>query len=140
MDRPHTPVPHSDKAAKGPTGSSRPSRSHPGALAILLTLRRELVLEMDHCQAEFSGDGTTMSNDDDPAERTSQSMLTGTINHIGGRLREVERALGRLVEGSYGICAQCSKRIAKARLSMNPTAVCCLKCQIGLESGRRKAC
>ncbi len=42
-------------------------------------------------------------------------------------LREIDLALQRIADGSYGICAVCGKPIAKARLEVMPYARFCVK-------------
>ena len=49
-------------------------------------------------------------------------------------LVEVERALGRLSEGSYGTCESCGRGISKARLQAVPSASLCLGCKQKEES------
>lgn len=44
-------------------------------------------------------------------------------------LREVESARRHLVDGSYGICADCGADIGLERLRANPAAVRCVACQ-----------
>lgn len=43
-------------------------------------------------------------------------------------LRKVERALGRVEEGSYGICESCGNQIPVARLEVLPYATECVSC------------
>lgn len=42
--------------------------------------------------------------------------------------REINDALRRIADGTYGICAQCGGPIAKARLDIVPHARLCMKC------------
>jgi RNA polymerase-binding protein DksA len=53
-------------------------------------------------------------------------------------LRDVEAALGRIAEGTYGECIECGTEIDVARLRANPSALRCIACQTRLErdSGR----
>ena len=44
-------------------------------------------------------------------------------------LRAVEAALGRLDNGSYGICCDCGDPIAEARLSAIPWTRLCISCK-----------
>lgn len=44
-------------------------------------------------------------------------------------LRELEDALGRVEDGSYGICQGCGSPIAPRRLEAVPWAKCCVGCQ-----------
>lgn len=44
-------------------------------------------------------------------------------------LAEVEDALARISDGTYGVCRRCSSAIDSARLRALPTASLCLSCQ-----------
>jgi len=54
-------------------------------------------------------------------------------------LAEVEAALARLADGSYGECADCGMTIPAARLLAYPTARRCVTCQEAAEAARRRA-
>jgi len=47
------------------------------------------------------------------------------LEQVEGELAEVERALGRLDAGSYGICEACGKPIDDTRLEARPEARLC---------------
>lgn len=49
------------------------------------------------------------------------------------QLDEVEAALRRVAEGSYGECIDCGEAIPRARLEANPGAARCVPCQQRLE-------
>ena len=51
-------------------------------------------------------------------------------------LSEVDAALQRLVEGSYGICERCAEPIPWERLEVLPMTRLCTPCQYLAESGR----
>ena len=44
-------------------------------------------------------------------------------------LRHVRAALGRLADGSYGVCLHCDEDISLKRLNAVPQAAYCIKCQ-----------
>jgi Prokaryotic dksA/traR C4-type zinc finger len=46
----------------------------------------------------------------------------------GIRLREIDRALKRIGDGSYGACTGCGGEIGRARLKSVPIATRCLAC------------
>lgn len=52
-------------------------------------------------------------------------------------LHEIEAALDKIKNGSYGICERCKKPIAEARLEVKPQAVYCLKCEQEIEKKKR---
>jgi RNA polymerase-binding transcription factor DksA len=51
-------------------------------------------------------------------------------------LQNIEDALGRLADGSYGACASCRAPIALRRLRAQPAARLCLTCQANFEQHR----
>jgi RNA polymerase-binding transcription factor len=52
-------------------------------------------------------------------------------------LARIDEALRRLENGSYGICDECGREIAEARLRAVPFATRCLACQAAAESAER---
>ena len=51
------------------------------------------------------------------------------VRHALADLTEVDAALARMREGTYGDCADCGIAIAPARLAAYPTARRCVNCQ-----------
>ena len=58
---------------------------------------------------------------------------------MGDLLAEVEHALHKFEEGTYGLCDVCSKPIDPARLEVLPQASVCLTCKVSLEKNRGKS-
>ena len=50
-------------------------------------------------------------------------------------LAEVEAALARIADGTYGTCIDCGAEIPAARLAVNPSARRCIACQEKFEKG-----
>ena len=69
------------------------------------------------------GDGTAMA-----VER-----LTNVAAHeqILIQLAEVDRALAKLDDGTYGVCDSCGGQIPPGRLEIHPWAVRCVACASG---------
>lgn len=65
------------------------------------------------------GEGTSMAVD-----RLSQ---VGVHDRLQSTLADVERAIAKLDEGSYGRCDVCGEPIAEERLEAHPWAVRCVK-------------
>jgi DnaK suppressor protein len=53
------------------------------------------------------------------------------VNQLEETLAEVERALEKLDEGTYGSCEACGKPIAEARLEAMPSTKFCIDCAAG---------
>jgi RNA polymerase-binding transcription factor DksA len=49
------------------------------------------------------------------------------VGHIQDSLRDVNLALGKLDEGTYGKCEECGEEIAEPRLEAMPAARYCIK-------------
>jgi DnaK suppressor protein len=56
------------------------------------------------------------------------------VRHTLRELAEVEAALARLRDGTYGECADCGEPIAPARLAVYPIATRCVACQQAYEA------
>jgi DnaK suppressor protein len=70
----------------------------------------------------------------------SKESLFQERTRLQGRLRMIERALDRIVEGSFGVCLTCGDEIEGRRLEAVPWASNCLHCQERLEEQRRVDC
>ncbi len=62
------------------------------------------------------------------------------IRMLDARRAEIDDALNRVEEGSYGACAQCSREIPPRRLEALPFATLCVACQsVADKRGHRMA-
>lgn len=59
-----------------------------------------------------------------------QAILIG----LQTELRQVEQAIERLNEGTYGYCARCGAPIPGERLEILPFAIYCIRCSSEIES------
>lgn len=69
-----------------------------------------------------------LSDADALADETAEMDLAMLIRD-SQELQDIEAALARIADGSYGTCADCGSEIGRARLKAYPTAKCCLQCQ-----------
>ncbi|MGE0795871.1 MAG: TraR/DksA family transcriptional regulator [Acidimicrobiia bacterium] len=53
------------------------------------------------------------------------------VNQLAETLEEVERALVKLDDGTYGACESCGKAIGEARLDAMPATRFCIDCASG---------
>lgn len=60
------------------------------------------------------------------AERTER---LGLVDNLKSQLEEVERALQRIDNGTYGVCAHCGNEIPAARLEARPESTLCVGCK-----------
>ena len=59
------------------------------------------------------------------AERGEADALASKLAET---LAEVEAALAKIADGSYGVCERCGQEIATARLEAKPAARLCIDC------------
>jgi RNA polymerase-binding transcription factor DksA len=85
----------------------------------LAAVERDMRRESDPLSADWAEQSTQRAND----EVLSCIRLTAETE-----LREIESALRRLEEGSYGICRKCGEPIASGRLYSVPHTDCCSDC------------
>ena len=66
----------------------------------------------------------------DMATQSSGQEMSFAISDAGRRnLRDIEEALLRIREGTYGMCERCNKPIDETRLEVVPHARMCISCQ-----------
>jgi DnaK suppressor protein len=107
-------------------------------IARLESERQELLLELEHLQAELHNlaEPTADEADADAYEREKTWALITGLHH---KLESVEHALQLAQSGAYGICQSCHGTIDPARLEILPQATLCLKCQQEFERQNRRA-
>lgn len=73
----------------------------------------------------------------DPGEESVADLIMDlNLHQLDQQSREmqaIEAALGRLENGTYGICGECGGEIGVERLRAVPTATRCIECQARLE-------
>jgi len=79
-------------------------------------------------KGDATGDSADLAFDSGSEEVASQ------LAELESReLAQIERALNKLKQGSYGLCEGCSKRIPVARLNTLPYISTCIECQREVE-------
>ncbi len=65
----------------------------------------------------------------DSAQATEErAELLGQIEASRSRVRQIDEALARMEEGTYGSCIDCGTTIPEARLEVRPLSVRCIDC------------
>lgn len=106
-------------------------RAHAEALRVFIAAARR---SPEGRYAEVTGAVHTLSDE-------SFAELTAALSQMNyakatDELREVEAAMARLRDGSYGSCADCGQRISYARLQVAPESRRCAACQAKAEDRR----
>jgi len=63
----------------------------------------------------------------------AQAMAQASGERRAVQLREIDAALRRIEDGSYGECERCEKPINPRRLDADPTARLCIDCASSVE-------
>ncbi len=63
------------------------------------------------------------------SKTAEQGVTAATVALRRQMLKEVEKALARVVGGTYGLCEGCGQEISSSRLNALPWARYCLICQ-----------
>lgn len=82
---------------------------------------------------ESSGQAGT-DDEHDPEGATlafERQHLAALVSQAREQLAQIDAAMRRLAEGSYGRCERCGQPIAVARLAARPTASTCIACAAG---------
>lgn len=67
--------------------------------------------------------------DDDAAAEAQRNMDIAQLSHTTAELAEIDAALSRIADGTYGLCNDCGGPVGRARLEVHPMAVRCAPCQ-----------
>ncbi len=63
------------------------------------------------------------------AEAYERELTLGILQNHEDEMRQLEDALKRVEEKTFGLCERCKKRIPKGRLQIVPYARHCIQCQ-----------
>jgi DnaK suppressor protein len=97
---------------------------------LLLEKQRELLSAQDDFAAQVPAaaglDGDLIDQANAVAEAELQIQLHQTDSRL---LRAIEEALGRIRQGTFGVCQVCKRPVSKARLEAVPWTHLCLECK-----------
>ena len=121
------PVPTNGKPRKNQAGISPKELEH--FRDLLLQKRRELVGDMGQMEREAlrSASGSNLSNlplhmADMGTDNYEQEFTLGLVEKERNTLREINVALAKIMDGTYGICEGTGKPITRVRLEAQPWA------------------
>ena len=113
---------------------------------MLFERRRLLVGDVNHMQdstmhkplSAASGDLSTVPYHmaDVGTDNFEHEFTLGLIENEEGELREIDEAIGRIDDKTFGVCEDCEKPIPRERLRAIPYARLCIACKRNTESGQ----
>jgi len=100
----------------------------------LQAMKNDIYADVEQTLTEMN---TQSGNIPDPNDRASVESDRSFELRLRGRERKlmekIEEALGRIEDGSYGVCDECGEEIAIKRLEARPVAKFCIDCKIKQE-------
>jgi DnaK suppressor protein len=107
-------------------------RLHKSLLARRTEIRKKLADELDNLRNFKSSDSTGDSAD--VAFEAGSDEMTSALAELDSReLSQIDRALARLKQGTYGVCESCQRKIPVGRLNALPYTTLCIDCQREME-------
>ena len=96
--------------------------------------KKKLVKEMSNLSAQdpFSDPDRVNDNaasDSEASEESSHDRFAAMLDELKIKLANIDSALARIADGTYGFCSNCHEMIDTDRLAILPTATLCLSCE-----------
>src|SRR6185436_5434649 len=105
----------------------------PGELWELLQAEKESIEHEIVADGSLRHDATSF-NECEPWDDADEQMMRRHRGLLEARLRELNDAQDRLIDGGYGVCTDCGNKISEKRLLANPAASLCIDCQQMLDA------
>ena len=109
--------------------------AQPGALWELLQGEKERVYREISDSGSLAHSNGFAANERDPSDEYIEVIDWRHRDELEHQLREIIDAQDRLIDGSYGKCADCGGEIGAKRLRANPSATLCISCQQKCRAG-----
>jgi DnaK suppressor protein len=108
----------------------------------LLRLHKTLVARRTALRKALAGELADLRNSqietgdsaDVAFDSGSDEIATQLVELEARELSQIERALARIKQGTYGVCESCQRKIPVARLNALPYSTTCIECQREMEN------
>ncbi len=107
-------------------------RLHQSLMSRRAELRRRLGGELQELR-NFKATDSTGDSADAAFDSGSEEIASQLAELEARELSQIERALLRIKQGTYGLCEGCQHRIPVARLNALPYSTTCVQCQREME-------
>ncbi len=132
------------KSAAAPASGKMSRQDREKIRATLLEERQRLLgdvnrLQEDNLQRSVRESSGALSGDpsENVDEEYARSFSMAIASNKQEALQEIDEALDRMEEGTYGLCEICGEKIPQKRLLAKPSARTCLKCAEQMEAEQR---
>jgi len=132
------------KLSRRPTSRTRGEASQQFPASDLADFRKRLIL----LRQEAMGHSATLktialehtddrgSEDDDGSDAFMRLQNLSQVDSHNKVIQQIDEALARIQDGTYGICEMCGQLIRKPRLLNLPFVHTCMECQSAMEENR----
>ena len=104
----------------------------------LLEAREEALSGVDAMKATgFNESDDHEADGGDGTNQTLRLQALGQMGQINRTIQQIEEALHRIDDGTYGVCTVGGQLIRKPRLLNQPFVLTCMECQSEMERARR---
>lgn len=102
----------------------------------LLSMKQELSARVDAVESDLHHRQQPLEKDfEEQAQQLENEEVLSALDEEGlSVLAQVNQALQRMEEGTYGICTACGAEIPEARLDAVPYASLCVQCAEAADS------
>ncbi|HUD18910.1 MAG TPA: TraR/DksA C4-type zinc finger protein [Patescibacteria group bacterium] len=69
------------------------------------------------------------ASDSEASEESSHDRFAALVEELNKKLSDIDAALLRIADGTYGFCTNCKQMIDTDRLAILPTATLCSDCE-----------
>jgi DnaK suppressor protein len=104
-------------------------------------VQEQLRAERDRLRSELASDSVSpddltdgWQDRDSASESSLRDVEFGHRSALRQRILQIDRALERIKEDTYGLCDWCQRRIDQTRLSLESGVQLCLACQSRIEA------
>ena len=96
----------------------------------LQTLREELTQRIKAIDADVLHKNEPVEKDfaEQATQRENDEVLIALDDETQHTVNQIDTALARIDEGSYGVCIKCQEKIPEKRLEALPYASTCINC------------
>lgn len=102
---------------------------------LLLKQRSDILNKTATLKQDQAIEGTVQGDEADLAVSEQGLSLTLRLQERDTQhLQKIDRTLGKIDEGSFGLCEQCEEELPKQRLMARPVANLCVSCKEEQES------
>jgi DnaK suppressor protein len=96
--------------------------------------RKTLIHQLEELGADESGEMTGEVDFGDAfadagAATAELTETLGLVENLKLQLEDVDAAIGKITDGSYGVCVDCGNDIGAARMEFRPNSIRCVSCK-----------